>query len=254
MQTLRSYVVFAFLIALKRLARLVYRFEMTWFDTGEDRSETETGEDPWRDIRVAAVLHHTSLFDLLFVAGLPNRMLWLLARSAVAPGADVTLERPVVGALARLFVHRMIPVTRRRDETWDAMLDAIDEDALIVLAPEGRMMRRNGLDKNGRPMTVRGGIADILEAVEPLPGPDRLLLLYSQGLHHIQAPGERLPRLFEIFSAKLERISITDYLAERRAEAERGGSTVAQAVIRDLEARRGRHCPALGYPDSDRLK
>lgn len=239
MQQLRSCVVFAFLFVLKAVSRLVYRFELEWLDDhGEDRS------DPWQGIRVAAFLHHTSLFDLLFVAALPNHMLWLLARRAVAPGADVTLERPIAGPLARLFVHRMIPVTRQRDESWDRMLEAIDEDTVVVLAPEGRMMRKNGLDKHGQPMTVRGGIADILEAVEPLPGRDRLLLVHSQGLHHVQAPGERLPRLFRTFAAKLESLPIPAYLADRRAEAERDGVTVRQAVIRDLEARRDRHCPS----------
>lgn len=235
MQTLRSYFVFAFLFALKILARLVYRFELTWIGEDPDR-------DPWSGVRIAAVMHHTSLFDLLFVAALPRSMLWLLARRAVAPGADVTLERPIVGRLAKLFVHRMIPVTRQRDATWDAMLGAIDEDAVVVLAPEGRMMRQDGLDKNGRPMTVRGGIADILQAVESLPGPDRLLLLYSQGLHHVQAPGERLPRLFKTFAAQLDSVPIPAYLADRRVEAERDGVTARQAIIRDLEARRDRYC------------
>ena len=235
MQALRSYFVFAFLFALKVLSRLVYRFELTWIRHDPNR-------DPWSGIRIAAVLHHTSLFDLLFVAALPNRMLWLLARYAVAPGADVTLERPILGPLVHLFVHRMIPVSRKRDATWDAMLEAIDDDAVIVLAPEGRMMRKNGLDKNGQPMTVRGGIADILQAVETMPGPDRLLFVYSQGLHHIQAPGERLPRLFKTFAAKLDSVPISAYLADRRVEAERDEVSVRQAIIQDLEARRDRHC------------
>ena len=235
MQTLRSTFVFAFLFVLKALARLVYRFELRWLE-GNER------DDPWSDLRVAAVLHHTSLFDLLFVAALPNRMLWLLAHHAVAPGADVTLERPILGPLVHLFVHRMIPVSRKRDETWDTLLDAIDEDAVIVLAPEGRMMRRNGLDKHGRRMTVRGGIADILQAVETLPGADRLLLVYSQGLHHVQAPGERLPRLFKTIAAKLDSVPIPAYLTDCRTEAELDGVSVRQAVIRDLEARRDANC------------
>lgn len=241
MQTLRSYLVFAFLFALKAVARLVYRFQLTWIEGSENGDDPD--RDPWSSIRIAAVLHHTSLFDLFFVAALPNRMLWLLARHAVAPGADVTLERPILGPLIHLFVHRMIPVSRKRDETWDAMLGAIDEDAVVVLAPEGRMMRKDGLDKNGRPMTVRGGIADILEAVEALPGADRLLLVYSQGLHHVQAPGERLPRLFQTFGARLDSVPIPAYLRGRRAEAEREGISVRQAVIRDLEARRDANCP-----------
>ena len=238
MRRLRPYFVFTFLVVLKGLARLFYRFETSW--VGE---EPPPSGDPWSSIRVAAVLHHTSLFDLLFIAALPARMLWQLARRAVAPGADITLERPILGRLTRLFVHRMIPISRKRDATWDKMLDAIGQDALVLLAPEGRMMRRGGLDKNGQPMTVRGGIADILEAVESLPEPNRLLLFYSQGVHHIQAPGERFPRLFKTFAANLDSVAIPGYLADRRRESEQDGISMRQSIIRDLEMRRDRHCP-----------
>ena len=105
------------------------------------------------------------------------------------------------------------------------------------------MMRRGGLDKNGQLMTVRGGIADILEAVDSLPGPNRLLLFFSQGLHHVQAPGERFPRLFKTFAANLDSVAIPGYLTDRRHEAERDGITLRQSIIRDLETRRDRHCP-----------
>ena len=54
------------------------------------------------------------------------------------------------------------------------------------------MKRRNGLDSQGQPMTVRGGIADILEAIPSGP----MLIAYSGGLHHVQAPGETLPAVF----------------------------------------------------------
>jgi hypothetical protein len=36
---------------------------------------------------------------------------------------------------------------------------------MVLMAPEGRMKRADGLDAHGQPMTVRGGIADILEVV-----------------------------------------------------------------------------------------
>ena len=39
-------------------------------------------------------------------------------------------------------------------------------DVVVVLSPEGRMKRKNGLDKHGRPMTVRGGIGDILDRID----------------------------------------------------------------------------------------
>lgn len=242
MTTIRPLAVFAFLLVAKALIRLLYRFELTWLDGADARQA-----DPWAGMRVACVLHHTSLFDVLFLGAPPNRVLWRLARRAVAPGADVTMERPVLGRLLRFMMYRVIPISRERDETWDRVLSAIDGESIVVIAPEGRMMRHNGLDKNGRPMTVRGGIADVLEAVMERPGesgdPGRLLLAYSQGLHHVQAPGERRPRLFRTIEAKLETVPLDVYVAERRAEAERRGVSFRDAVVRDLEARRDAHCP-----------
>ena len=68
------------------------------------------------------------------------------------------------------------------------MLRQIDPDAMVLILPEGRMKRATGLDSEGKPMTVRGGIADILETI----GEGRMLLAYSGGLHHVQAPGRAL--------------------------------------------------------------
>lgn len=247
---LRPYAVYAFLLFLKALTRIFYRFRLTWLPGSDVEG------DPWAGMRVVAFLHHTSLFDVLFLGALPNRVLLRFARHGVAPGADVTMERPVVGRLLRFMVHRMISITRRRDATWDAVLDAIDEDALVVLAPEGRMMRRDGLDKDGRPMTVRGGIADVLEAVMERPtetgDPGRLVLAYSQGVHHVQAPEEGLPRIFRTLEATLDSVPITEYVAERRAEAERDRVSFRDAVVRDLEARRDRHCPVPHCPEPHR--
>jgi hypothetical protein len=109
---------------------------------------------------------------------------------------------------------------------------------MVIILPEGRMMRSNGLDSQGRPMTVRGGIADILDAIREGP----MLIAYSGGLHHVQAPGERLPRLFKTIRMNFELVDIAAYRAERLAE----GPTEAgfkRAVVDDLEARRDRHCP-----------
>jgi hypothetical protein len=99
------------------------------------------------------------------------------------------------------------------------------------------MKHPNGLDGNGQPMTVRGGIADAIQAL-----PDgRFLLAYSGGLHHVQAPGDRFPRLFKTLRMNFEVLDIAAYRAEMMARAD-GGSFKA-AVIQDLEARRDRHCP-----------
>ena len=150
-------------------------------------------DDPWTGLRVVALLNHTSLFEPVVTAIASNRLLWQIAAHGVLPVADKTLARPIVGRLFRLIARHVVRVTRQRDETWAEVLERLhDEEALIVILPEGRMKRRTGLDLDGNPMTIRGGIADILESV-----PDgRLFIGYSGGLHHVHAPGDRFPRLF----------------------------------------------------------
>ena len=92
-------------------------------------------------------------------------------------------------------------------------------------------------------MTVRGGIADILEAIPEGP----MLLAYSGGLHHVQAPGERLPRLFRTIRMNFELVDIATYRAERMREAE-GPIGFKRAVVDDLERRRDSQLPVLSPP------
>ena len=96
------------------------------------------------------------------------------------------------------------------------------------------MKRPNGLDKNGRPMTVRGGVVDLLEGMEE----GGLLLAYCGGLHHVQAPGSGFPKLGKRIAIRFERTDIATYLAQFPAEERR------EAIPRDLERRRDLHCPA----------
>jgi hypothetical protein len=92
-------------------------------------------------------------------------------------------------------------------------------------------------------MTVRGGIADILETM----GEGRMLLAYSGGLHHIQAPGDRFPRLFKPIRLRLEIVDMAEY---RAASLEVGGPKgFRRAVVRDLERRRDLYCPV--DPETD---
>jgi len=99
------------------------------------------------------------------------------------------------------------------------------------------MKRANGLDSEGKPMTVRGGIADILESI----GEGRMILAYSGGLHHVQIPGERFPRLFRTIRMRLELVDIGAYRREILAAAGREG--FRRAVVADLERRRDLYCP-----------
>jgi hypothetical protein len=128
-----------------------------------------------------------------------------------------------------------VPLTRQRDHTWVEMLRSIDPDSMVVIAPEGRMKRANGLDANGQRLTVRGGVADILEAIPH----GTMLIACSGGLHHIQVPGQRFPRLFQRAAILLQELRIEDY---KESVARAGGDFVA-AVRADLEGRRDRHCP-----------
>ena len=227
----KAVVVFSLLMLLKGLSRVLFRFEHEWI------GDTKDDEDPWRDACVGAVLNHTSLFEPVFVGVLPPSVLWRLATVGAIPIADVTMARPIVGRFFRLIAAQVITVSRKRDATWKSVLSTVRPDSLIVLMPEGRMMRPGGLDKSGRPMTVRGGIADIVGAL-PV---GRLVLGYSGGLHHVQAPGQRFPRLFRTVRIRTESLDISAYRESLLAEAGQRG--FKRAVVRDLERRRDANCP-----------
>ena len=139
----------------------------------------------------------------------------------------------------------MVPITRERDATWSELLSNIhDPKGLVLIVPEGRMKRTSGLDRHGNPLVIRGGIADVLQAV-----PDgRLFIAYSGGLHHVQVPGERFPRFFKRAWLGAEVVDIPSYREEIRATM--GSGSFKGAVISDLTRRRDTHCDREGYPDS----
>jgi hypothetical protein len=227
---LRSVLAFLILVWLKLLSHVFYRFRGEWLN-GRSRS--------WvRDIRVITILNHTSLYEVLLVGFAPVRLVWRIARHGVLPLAEKTAKRPMIGWLFRLLMRHVVVITRQRDRTWDEVLNRVDTEALVTILPEGRMMRRDGRDASGRQMTVRGGIADILQVLAG----GQMLLLYNQGLHHIQAPGELLPRVFKTVHVRFEFVDIAAYNAERTA-AGGGLDGFKQAVIQDLERRRDLHCP-----------
>ena len=59
---------------------------------------------------------------------------------------------------------KVVSVSRKRDRSWSHFLEQVSpEQDILIYTPEGRMKRKNGLDKNGLPMSVRGGIYDILK-------------------------------------------------------------------------------------------
>ena len=229
---MRHAITYGFLLALRALARLFYRAEVSWVG--------DPPADRWEGHRLLVFLHHTSLFEPVFLAAGPNSLLRALAYHGVLPAADKTMQRPVVGRLYRFIAAHVVPISRARDQTWFQVLRRIDPESLVVIAPEGRMMRKNGLDSRGEPMTVRGGIADVLEAI----GEGRMLIVYSGGLHHVQAPGERLPRLFRTVRLRLELLEVADYVRSIRELS--APAQFRREVCRDLERRREAHCPIDG--------
>ena len=226
---MRSYIVFLVLLGIKAFSRLFYRVDVSWIG--------KVPPDPWQGIRLTAILNHTSLWEAIFAGICPASFLWRLARHGVVPIAEKTAKRALVGRFYSLVAARVISITRERDETWSQVLREIDPDAMVIILPEGRMKRATGLDVEGKPMTVRGGIADILESI----GEGRLLIGYSGGLHHVQAPGERWPRLFKTVRMNLELLDLGAYRRQLMAQA--GPEGFKRAVIEDLERRRDLYCP-----------
>jgi 1-acyl-sn-glycerol-3-phosphate acyltransferase len=226
-QVLRALFVFCLLMTLRVVARFFYRFHVRWIG--------EVPAKPWADLRLIAVMNHTSLYEVLWAGAVPPRLLWQQARHGVLPVAEKTARRFGVGIFFRLLARKVLVVTRQPDMTWQAMLDAVSPRSLVVIAPEGRMKRANGLDSDGKPITVRGGIADILAGMEH----GRMLIAYSGGLHHVQVPGELLPVPFRNLRMGFESVDIPTYKASLQGQ---GNGSFKAAVIEDLTWRRDAYC------------
>ncbi len=175
--------------------------------------------------------------EVLFLGFLPTHFLRRLSKRMVGPGADKTLDRPLVGLLFKLFSPGMTKITRKRDDSWDEFLESIYDDAVIVIAAEGRMKRKNGLDTDGKKMTVRGGVVDILSRLNF----GQMVIAYSGGLHHVQVPGEGLPKLFKTIKLNLEAFDIADYKA-MFTEAAGDAEQWRKAVLADLQMRLETRC------------
>jgi hypothetical protein len=226
---LRSVTVFTLLVVLKYLSKFFYRHDVAWVG--------DVPPGPWKKARVVVFLNHTSLFEPVFLGGVPNSFIWRLAAHGVVPAADKTTGRPLVGLIFKFVAHHVIAITRERDHTWFEVLNRIDPHSMIVIAPEGRMKRANGLDSNGNPMTVRGGIADILTAVND----GRMIIAYSGGLHHVQIPEHTMVRLFVTVRLRVENLDIKAYIAEQMKDGE---EQFKRNVREDLERRRDLYCPS----------
>ena len=227
---IKSVLAFFVILKVNILSRLFFRLENAWIGGEPDNYATDT--------RIIALLNHTSLYEPLVAGYAPINLLWKIARHGVLPVAEKTMKRRI-GLFFSLLVRHVVVVTRQRDHTWEKVLNRIDSNAIVIILPEGRMKRADGLDSKGKAMTIRGGIADILEA---LPG-GRMLMVYMGGLHHIQVPGELLPTLFKTIRCRMEMVDISDYKDEVALEYPELNFT--GAVIADLTRRRDEYCPTV---------
>lgn len=221
---MRSLIGFIIVAAIKVFSHLFYRLESRWL--------LPPPPDAWDRARLLVLLNHTSLYEPLYAQAFPWRFLWRFVHKMAAPAASKTLDRPLVGLFWKLMIPHASSITRKRDATWEEFMREISPDSLVVIAPEGRMKRPSGLDKDGQPMSVKGGIADILAALD-----DGLMIIgVSGGLHHVQAPGQALPRLFKTLKLDLEAVDIAAFKAKLPKEPR----AFKIAVVADMEARLAR--------------
>jgi hypothetical protein len=227
---------FILLLSIKIIARIFYRFEVSWVGN--------PGRKPFRGANVGVLLNHTSLFEPIFLGVLPLHIVWKVSTRGVLPGADKTLNRPIAGRFFKLIAPQVVSLTRRRDESWEAFMGAFDNDSIVLIAPEGRMKRPNGLDRDGKPMTVRGGIAEILLQMKT----GILIATYSGGLHHVQAPGDKFPKLFKTIRVRFERIDIAEFLTTARKKYGLDEKALRLGIARELERLRDLHCAEIQLP------
>jgi len=224
--TMKELIGFVLLSGVKIFSHLFFRGEFFWPEPKP--------RDPF-DVKLIVFLNHTSLYEPLYLQAAPFSFLWKLTRHVHVPGADITLNRPLVGRFWKMLFPRISTITRKKDESWELFLKQINSQSIIAIAPEGRMKRLNGLDKFGKKMTVRGGVADIIERL----GKGRMLICLSGGLHHVQTPGIMIPKLFKTIQMRFEVIEIEEYLQSFSKEPKRR----KLEIIQDLQRRLDEDCP-----------
>lgn len=225
MQKIISFVILSF---VKTLSHLFYKADFNWI--------TPAPEKPWEHARLMVFLNHTSLYEPLFIQYLSYSFLWKLVGRVNVPGADVTLNRPIVGRFWKMMLPNISSVTRKKDSSWSSYLKSIKADSLILIAPEGRMKRPGGLDKFGKPMSVKGGVADILENLND----GAMILCLSGGLHHIQAPGQFVPHLFKTIRMNLAFYDVKEYKERFQDLSPRERK---MKITQDLQAQLETNCP-----------
>jgi hypothetical protein len=199
-------------LAAKSFSRVFFKTEVSTVEHG--MIDPKDAEEYFKNIQIFGFLNHTTLLEPLLFTVFPNWFYFKNIKRVVIPGADITLSRPIVGTLYKIIFPQMVSISRKRDHTWDYFMNRVKEDSLVVIAPEGRMKRPNGLDKHGKPMTIKGGIVDIILQKEA----GYLLLGYSGGLHHVQRPGSFKVSFFKRIKLRFERLDIQKYKQQLKAD------------------------------------
>jgi 1-acyl-sn-glycerol-3-phosphate acyltransferase len=235
---MRHFLGFLLLALVKSISWIFYRCRYKFLDTTE--------QNVWReDIRLIVFLNHTSLYEPIFMQILPYSYLWHLSAHGNVPAADVTLKRPIVGLFWKLMIPNIVPVTRKSDSSWQHYVNSIKHDDVVMIAPEGRMKRPNGLDKFGKKMTVRGGVADIIMSMDD----GKMLLCLSGGLHHVQAPGQHVPNIFKNIEMNISYIDIKKY----KSQFSEDFRELKLAIVQDLQKRLESDCPSTNRSNSSLL-
>ncbi len=224
MASVTNQIRFLGLAALKVVGYVIYPARLEWLTKSPAN---------WGDISLILILNHTSLFEFLYGVALPFSFLRELSSRLIVAIADSTLKTFLGRTVLAHIAPHVVPITRKRDESWDVFLQEINSNHICIFMPEGRMKRLDGLDKDGKSMTVKSGTVDLLQKFRG----KNLLLVYGKGLHHILPPGRLVPRAFKKIEAKLESISVNDYLAQFEGKEDMVG-----LICRDLEKRRDKHC------------
>lgn len=224
---MQYFLAFIILSLVKIFSHIFYRLDLKWIGAST--------QIPWDRIKLVALLNHTSLFEPIFIQAVPFHFLWKLSRHMKAPGASKTLDRPIVGRFWRLMLPTMTSISRKRDNTWEQFMNSIDEKSVILIAPEGRMKRPSGLDAYGKAMNIKPGIAEIIDQLND----GVFLIAYSGGLHHVQTPGEKIPRIFKTIRINLEMVDIKKYKEQFNMQKRE----LKLAILTDLEERMKKCCP-----------
>src|SRR5665647_593599 len=101
---------FFILVTIKIVSMVFWRLEYKWLNP--------TPPDPWKKAKMIVLMNHTSLFEPIYVQAFSFSYLWYLSARMNVPGADITLNRPIVGRFWKMMVPNIVAVTRRNDGSW----------------------------------------------------------------------------------------------------------------------------------------